>query len=384
MKNIIKLKIFSLEIYFGLILFFSPGFLHAEILFLKDGSVLYGTIIKETDTHITFTIKKKKVEKSYKRKDVLRVRYDDTELKTKFIYKKDGTFIKGFIVDEDAEKILIRENLYKMKEIPIQRMQISSISDKKLEKKKLFYIFKLNDPSSQLAIEGDFTGWVPMEMKKVGENWEKKIEIDILKKNDYQYRYIKNNNPDKTRFIKFKVKDGKLFEDIDLYKFTIGLRAGGALYTSGYADKIEAQQPVISMIGKINLPFIWDALAFQGEVSYFKHSPIKNKNRSLTGLNVETSNYLLAGNLVYDFFIFKRVGLHPKLGGGYCLQNTKVTGSMDENLNNSFPLLSGGFELSYQINRYIYTVLAIQNFIELENGTITLLNAATLGVNFRI
>jgi hypothetical protein len=82
-KNII-ISIFTLTLFF-------PLSLNAEILFLKDGSVLYGTISKETDKNILFKKKNETTATAYARSNIIRVRYDDAELNEMYVYKKDGT-----------------------------------------------------------------------------------------------------------------------------------------------------------------------------------------------------------------------------------------------------------------------------------------------------
>jgi hypothetical protein len=379
MKNIIS--IFSFLLFF---LFFNFK-LSAEILFLKTGQVIYGTIVTESDKSIKFIEKKKKKSKNIPRKNILRILYKDAVLEKMFIYKKDGSFLRGYIVDENSSEIIIRENLNKYKEKKISRSDISSISEKEIKKKSLFYDFELKSKAKSAAIEGDFTGWRQELMNRksnADDTWEKKLEIDILKKNEYQYRYIIDNQPTDKKFIKFKIKQGKLIEDIDLYKLTFGLRAGGGMYTSGYAKDLSPSQPLISGIGRINLPFIWEKMGIQAEGNYFNHE--LKKNKTISDLSIEVNNYLVGGFIIFDFNLGLGFALHPKIGGGYVFQNINITGEEKKKLSNSFPMFGGGLEISYEINRFLDVVLNMQNFTELEKGKMTLLNSASLGLNFRL
>ena len=47
------------------------------------------------------------------------------------------------------------------------------------------------------------------------------------------------------------------------------------------------------------------------------------------------------------------------------------------------PFIGGGVDLSFMINKYLFVVLNLQNYTEIENGTVTMLNVARLGVNIK-
>lgn len=204
-----------------------------EIVFLKNGDVLYGSVMKENDKYIFFKEKKKTETRSFRRSQVVRVLYNKKKISKSYIYRKDGTSLLGFIVEENAEGIRLRKILARPDEIFIHRSEIASISEKKIESRKE-YTFTFNRWAKNVLIEGDFTGWKPVPMERNGKvknkksgKWQKNLKIDILKKDEYQYRTIVDDKPEKIRFIKFKMENGELHEDVNLFSFTMGLRIGG-------------------------------------------------------------------------------------------------------------------------------------------------------------
>ncbi|MCU0846216.1 MAG: hypothetical protein MUC76_15005, partial [Spirochaetes bacterium] len=84
------------------LLFFGPGALHAESVFLKDGSIVEGKIVKETDAEIQITLKTKE-QRSLPRKDVLRTVYHDEYRQVRYVHLLNGDVLEGYIVDEDRE-----------------------------------------------------------------------------------------------------------------------------------------------------------------------------------------------------------------------------------------------------------------------------------------
>jgi hypothetical protein len=383
MKNIIFFYLRNLIIILLFCLFVESIF--PDLIFLEDGTVHYGEIVKLTNTKIYFRKEDENKKKAYTRKNILRIMYKEGQLRKQYVYKKDGTYVHGFIVEEDEHKIVIRKVLQERKEISLLKKNISSISEKKLSKKSLFYIFKLPlaDNIKSASIEGDFTSWQPAQMVRNKNNWEKNIEIDILKKNEYEYRYIFNNKPASKRFIKFKVKDGKLVEDIDLFRFGLGLRAGGGFFISGMAKKIRPRQPVFSVTGRINLRLLWEKLTLQPEIIYYNSEPITKKNPLIKDLTVGLENYFFCGFLLLDINIFDAFSIHPKIGGGYVFRNIKVSGKEKGNYTNRNYFIGGGLEFSYKINKFLSAVLFYNVMPELKHKN-TIVNISGLGVNFSL
>jgi hypothetical protein len=379
-------KINQIKIIILFLVSFSFAGLYSDILFLKNGQVLYGVIGKETDTELTFKEKKAKKAKKYPRAQIVRILYKDGPLKKQFIYKKSGASVEAFIVDEDAGRIIIRRVLQKIEEETIPRNEIASISAKKIKKDLPFtFTFPGGNVRNNITIEGDFTGWESEEMVKSGSNWEKRVEVNILKKSDYEYRYIVDGKPSKKKFIKFKVKNGKLYEDKDLLRPRIGLRIGAGFYTAGQSEQFSAEQPAMGGIASINLPFLPE-FGFMAMFQNFTHKMNRIKGTVFQSKNIEgrTTNNVFSGFLFYELPLFESLAILPKIGGGSNFQSRSVTGTVQHKESNYVPLVSFGLDFLYSINRFIDLALSTEAHMYLEENNSTWLNFWSLGFNYKL
>lgn len=127
MKNkiVLLLGIFSTLLFFP----FFPA--EAEIIYMKDGQVLDGAIIHEDSKQIkvetefkTWTIKKKHIK---------RIMYGKRKMERIYILMMNGTIIKGYLVDQDNEKIIIRHKKDSAKERTIFKRDIKQMSPKEIK-----------------------------------------------------------------------------------------------------------------------------------------------------------------------------------------------------------------------------------------------------------
>ncbi|GEM_PF-986100 len=99
---------------------------YAESVFLKDGSIVEGDVIQETDTEITVK-KANGIKVQIPRQFVLR-RVETDKYKNKVrIHRKDGTVLSGFIVLENPESYTVRKDVDKIDEIVVSREEVSRI-----------------------------------------------------------------------------------------------------------------------------------------------------------------------------------------------------------------------------------------------------------------
>ena len=112
--------------------------------------------------------------------------------------------------------------------------------------------------------------------------------------------------------------------------------------------------------------------------------PEKKNNPLIADLTAETDNFFFGFFVVFDFYFFNNFGVHPKIGGGYILQNSRVTGEIKSDIGNSFPFTGFGVDFSYRLNRFVSIALNMQSYVEIEEGTATLLNTITFGVDLKI
>ncbi len=106
-------------------LFFSFA-LKAEYLYLKDGQVIQGKIISEDAE--SYTVQTKYQTRRVNRSEVTRIMYGERKLERIYLLMRDGTKMDGYKVDEDAEKVLIREKEDSPREISISKKDIKQMS----------------------------------------------------------------------------------------------------------------------------------------------------------------------------------------------------------------------------------------------------------------
>jgi hypothetical protein len=109
--------------------------LFAESVFLNDGTITEGRIVKETDTGLVLRISNG-LDVTIPRNRVLRVVYHNHYKKTVEVQKSDGTKVKGFIVDENKDDYIMRTVLDSPTEITIKKNEVDAIVNKVKEKKE--------------------------------------------------------------------------------------------------------------------------------------------------------------------------------------------------------------------------------------------------------
>lgn len=123
-----KLKQFIFFI-LALVLFFTPS-LHAESVFLKDGSIVEGSITTENYQTVTVTENNGRA-RAVPRKDILRTLFTDDYKKKLYFQLDGGDEVEGYIVDEDATTYIVRRDLYSPKETIVLKKKVLSSSKKR-------------------------------------------------------------------------------------------------------------------------------------------------------------------------------------------------------------------------------------------------------------
>ena len=100
--------------------------LFAESVFLKNGSIVEGTIEKETSSSIR--IKSANGLQDISKKEVIRSLTSDSYKKKLYIYKKDLSLIEGYIVDENRSQYTIRKELLQCDETVLLKSEIEFYS----------------------------------------------------------------------------------------------------------------------------------------------------------------------------------------------------------------------------------------------------------------
>lgn len=103
--------------------------LYAEYLFLKDGSIIKGTIISETAAYVNFRNEERKTER-YPRDQIMRVLYTELNMGKVFVQRRDGKVETAYMVDEDRTTYTFRKNLYKPAEFTMKRADVLFMAER--------------------------------------------------------------------------------------------------------------------------------------------------------------------------------------------------------------------------------------------------------------
>lgn len=108
-----------------LLIFLSTSVLFAETVYLKDGQILNGKILKEDDEAITIETRfqTKTIEKKY----ITRVSYN-ISLEPVQIVTKDNDLIKGYLVLQDSTRVVYKKTEDDLDDISIPRDRVKSVT----------------------------------------------------------------------------------------------------------------------------------------------------------------------------------------------------------------------------------------------------------------
>jgi len=106
---------------------FFIGIAHAESIFLKDGRIIEGDIIKETDKAMDVKLPDGK-KMTIPRKDIIRTLVQDSYKTKMYIMKADKTVLPVYIVEEDNESYTCRIELESAEEFHINKSEVLFIS----------------------------------------------------------------------------------------------------------------------------------------------------------------------------------------------------------------------------------------------------------------
>ena len=103
--------------------------LAAEAVFLKDGSIVEGSIISDGAGSVTVrTVEKKN--KQIPRSDIMRILYTELKLGKIYVQKRDGKGIVAHLVDEDRESYTFRKELFSPEEFTLKRNDVLFMAEK--------------------------------------------------------------------------------------------------------------------------------------------------------------------------------------------------------------------------------------------------------------
>lgn len=215
---------------------------------------------------------------------------------------------------------------------------------------------------SSVSIIGDFTGWQPIEMRNINGDWKANLDIDILSKNDFEYRYLINGEPEVgTRSIRFKIEEGVLVEDKKLFFFNIGFRPGAYFYfwNDYIADRSTSSYAIALLYFKMNIP-IWEGvdLGYEIVAGWFGNEIDGEKNPITRTYEIPINHFPLLVGITYDFtFLNDLLFLYPRLGAGALISYFQIDSTTGEDFSETRTDASfmayAGLSFGYNINQFV-------------------------------
>lgn len=103
--------------------------LAAEAVFLKDGSIVEGTIISDGAGSVTMRTEDRKT-RQIQRASIMRILYTELKLGKIYVQKRDGKGIVAHLVDEDRESYTFRKDLFSPEEFTLKRNEVLFMAEK--------------------------------------------------------------------------------------------------------------------------------------------------------------------------------------------------------------------------------------------------------------
>ena len=110
MKAAMHIKFITSALLWAAIILFNIIPLSAESIFLKDGSIIDGTIISDGASSVMVRLADRKT-KQIPRSEIMRILYTELKMGKIYIQKRDGKGIVAYMVDEDRESYTFRMEL---------------------------------------------------------------------------------------------------------------------------------------------------------------------------------------------------------------------------------------------------------------------------------
>jgi len=219
--------------------------LKAEAVFLKDGSIIDGTIISDGASSVTIRTADKKT-KQIPRSDIMRILYTELKMGKIYIQKRDGKGIVAYMVDEDRASYTFRKELYSPEEFTLKRSDVLFMAEKNPSglqvdgvvgtdkvyltwlppydavKKYNIYIKKNEKDKYELA---DSTGGKSITLKNLQVKTTYYLIVTSVDKDDYESNPSNELKITTSVRVDVQLKDGKVFrayvvsEDKDGYTF---------------------------------------------------------------------------------------------------------------------------------------------------------------------
>ncbi|HPA74156.1 MAG TPA: fibronectin type III domain-containing protein, partial [Spirochaetota bacterium] len=101
----------------------------AEYLFLTDGRILKGAIVRETGGEYVFQDEWKKTA-AYPRRQVMRVLYTDLNMGRIYLQLRNGKNMRVYLVDESRSEYTFRKDISKPEEFQLSRKEVLFVAER--------------------------------------------------------------------------------------------------------------------------------------------------------------------------------------------------------------------------------------------------------------
>lgn len=204
--------------------------LHAESIFLKDGKIIEGKIRSESDSDYQVETENKKIT-SIKRSKVKRITGDDSFRIKRSIKHKDGRITEVYIVEENMEEYVVRNDLDSPYEYVIKKKKVISVSTEKYYSKTKYYLAGIIPGLAQIYVDSNAEGITFFSLFCVSSIVSGYAWYDVNKKHDAYNKLSKSSTSDE---FDSKYDDYKKAS----YFFTGSIIFTGLVYIANWVDVI--------------------------------------------------------------------------------------------------------------------------------------------------
>lgn len=207
------------------------GPVFAESIFLLDGSIVEGKIIRENDSGIVIKKLSDSREVTFKYNDIIRISYDNNYRKKSYIRLKSGKVLSGYVVEETKTHYICRTSLNSTDETRIRRDDVVTLSEEQFMSKGIYYSLGIFPGAAQLYSKRDIPGGIFLGSSLVSFAFTGYSFYDYRKKRS-AYRSLGRGEPSSrfdSRYNAYRKSSVKLI---------CSLCVSGLVYASNWFDVI--------------------------------------------------------------------------------------------------------------------------------------------------
>jgi hypothetical protein len=180
----------------------------AEYIFLKDGSIIKGRVIKETLDDVIFTDEQKK-ESRYPRKDVIRIFYGTLKTGKLYIQRVEGDPIEAYLVDEETDSYTFRIELNHPEEFTLKKEEIYFMTQKNPSG------LKISDYVGATSVSISWLPpYTPIKKYNIYIRESKSEKFELLESTDRRSVILGNLRPETTYYLYITCVDGNNYESL--------------------------------------------------------------------------------------------------------------------------------------------------------------------------